>query len=238
MIQTKNKAFAIFFSALFIITFVQISIVSIIINISYDPLHTIFAITSLFFTLFIFSYMLFPLISYLLSKLTLYEQTIHFDTLTGIYNRKYLVDRFKEEKTRNQRINHNCCLIMFDLDDFKKINDNFGHLSGDHVLISITHFISSHLRETDIFARIGGEEFIIFLQNTHLNEAIKISSKLQKGIEKLSIINTEQITLHCTASFGVSKVDFNRSYSNNFKILDKLLYQAKNKGKNQICSKL
>ena len=100
------------------------------------------------------------------------------DSLTNIGNRRFFHKKLDEQILLTQRYNHPFSLVIFDIDFFKKVNDNYGHDMGDKVLVEYTKFISSMLRDTDIFCRIGGEEFIVILPNTEKNQAIEAAERM------------------------------------------------------------
>lgn len=150
------------------------------------------------------------------------------DPLTGIYNRHFYNQKIEEEIQRFQRYHNEFSLIMFDIDHFKNVNDLYGHDMGDKVLIEYTKLVSSTLRKTDIFCRIGGEEFVIILPHTPIDEAKSLAEKLRIQIEEHKII------LPITVSFGVvvfKEIDNEHSV---LKRADKALYMAKERGRNRV----
>ncbi len=156
------------------------------------------------------------------------------DTLTGAYNRLKYDEELKREISRAHRYQLALSGIMFDLDNFKKINDEFGHLEGDKVLKKVTLLIQNIIRENDQLFRWGGEEFIILLPNTELNSAIQMAQRIKDSISNEQYFSTKSLT----CSFGVTslmKDDTEVSFTNR---LDKLQYQAKNKGKDCIVADL
>ncbi len=148
------------------------------------------------------------------------------DTLTGIGNRRYFHQKMEEEITRAKRYNHVLSILMFDIDYFKKVNDTYGHNVGDEVLKEYSKLISLHLRECDIFCRIGGEEFIVMLPHVDLKDAQKIAEKLRKLVES----NKEVIPI--TMSFGVVEYIKGEEIEFIFKRVDDALYRAKDSGRN------
>ena len=150
------------------------------------------------------------------------------DPLTGIYNRHFYNQKIEEEIQRFQRYHNEFSLIMFDIDHFKNVNDLYGHDMGDKVLIEYTRLISSTLRKTDIFCRIGGEEFVVILPHTSIDEAKTLAEKLRVQIEEHKMI------LPITMSFGVvvfKEIDNEHSI---LKRADKALYLAKERGRNRV----
>ncbi|MCH8028711.1 MAG: sensor domain-containing diguanylate cyclase [Candidatus Dadabacteria bacterium] len=126
------------------------------------------------------------------------------DDLTQVFNRSYFVRRLREEFERSKRyaLPLSCC--MFDIDNFKNINDTFGHLFGDHVLIQITRAVSEIVRHADILARYGGEEFTILYTHTKLEKAIVAVERIRRALEKISFQQNTDDSLQITATFGIS----------------------------------
>ena len=123
-------------------------------------------------------------------------------------------------------------MIIFDLDHFKQINDTFGHNVGDKVLKEVARIVRKNLRNTDIFARWGGEEFIILLPNTDLKGAKSVAEKLRRAIERLYIPELKGRKI--TASFGVTQVYNDELLAEAIHRADTALYKAKNEGRNQV----
>lgn len=152
------------------------------------------------------------------------------DYLTKIYNHRAIMDIIEK---RIDCFNHKgevFSILMIDIDDFKSVNDHFGHVFGDEVIIRICKEIKRNIRKNDYVGRYGGEEFIVIFNNTKLEETVMISERIRKSIEKLEPV----ISLNITISGGV------REYSNGdckkvVEDADKFLYKAKSLGKNRIC---
>jgi diguanylate cyclase (GGDEF)-like protein len=148
------------------------------------------------------------------------------DGLTGAYNRKKIGKIIDDLKDKN------ICLIVLDIDDFKRINDTYGHLKGDEVLQKLSINIQNNLRKGDLFVRWGGEEFVILLKDSTLDNAQKTAEKLREIINNIEI---EEVG-HFSCSFGVAcglikrEVDFDKI----LKQSDDALYLAKNNGKNRV----
>lgn len=153
------------------------------------------------------------------------------DQLTGLSNRRYFDDKFLIEREKIKRYNNNLCLIMVDIDHFKKVNDKYGHQVGDSVLREFSSLLQENIRATDHLSRWGGEEFIILLPETSLKNSVCVAEKVLTAITNYSFSNVGKLT----ASFGVSKVDPNSS-SNRESLyqVDEALYQAKNEGRNRV----
>jgi len=153
------------------------------------------------------------------------------DPLTGLYNRRFFVKKFEEEKERCKRFSKTFSIIMLDIDDFKKINDTYGHNVGDEVLVNIANTIMKRIRKTDIAARWGGEEFVILLPETGLKDASFVAEDIRVSIQKIKVSKINKIT----ASFGIAEY---RDGDNLYKLInraDEQLYKAKKNGKNQVC---
>jgi diguanylate cyclase (GGDEF)-like protein/PAS domain S-box-containing protein len=158
------------------------------------------------------------------------------DPLTDIYNRRYVEKHLRLELKRCDRFHTTLSIIMFDLDYFKTINDNYGHEKGDQVLLKTVEVTQNIIRDIDIFSRWGGEEFIIVLPETDLKSAEKLAERLRIGISKVSFdwLNQEQ---QITASFGLAESNGPDSeYDNLLRQVDKAMYAAKNNGRNQVKS--
>lgn len=155
------------------------------------------------------------------------------DPLTGIYNRMKFDDELNKFINLKKRYDSKLSLILFDFDDFKKVNDDFGHLIGDRVLIDAVNLVKKSIRETDIFARWGGEEFVILLPNTGNEQAIELAERLNSIISNCSFFKAGQVT----CSFGVASLAPEDDADSLVHRADNLLYKAKEKGKNQIAVK-
>ncbi|MFK8330084.1 diguanylate cyclase [Pseudomonas sp. BJa5] len=122
------------------------------------------------------------------------------DALTGIHNRRYFQERLKAELERVQREQQDLAVIMLDIDHFKKINDQYGHAMGDHVLRSICQRINNRLRRTDVFCRLGGEEFMVLCPGSNADQAYLLAMELWQGVRSIPVEGVGQVT----ASFGVA----------------------------------
>lgn len=150
------------------------------------------------------------------------------DYLTKIMNRRVFMEELRKQENFFKRYKDDLCVILFDLDNFKKVNDTLGHEEGDKVLIATTKLIKQNIRTTDIFARYGGEEFVILLPKTNLEEAFNLASKLAQKLDTCKTYPLENIT----ASFGVSQLKENEKASEFLKRADNAMYKAKENGKN------
>ena len=148
------------------------------------------------------------------------------DALTGIHNRRGLQERIKDKI-----LNFNYCLVIIDIDKFKLVNDTYGHDVGDEILKELANTVSKKIRQNDIFARWGGEEFVLLLKTKDLQVAENIAEKLRIDISKTEFPTVK----HITASFGISSFKSSeQSFDEVFKNADKALYQAKENGRNRV----
>lgn len=157
------------------------------------------------------------------------EKMATIDKLTNIYNRRMLDDFLKIEIERANRHNRDLSLIMIDIDYFKKVNDNFGHLVGDNLLSKIAELISGNLRNSDIFGRYGGEEFLIICTQTTKENAFVLAEKLRVLIKDFKF---DEIG-YKTISLGISDFQKGDTVETLFKKADFALYEAKDKGRNK-----
>ncbi|KAA0258909.1 diguanylate cyclase [Deferribacter autotrophicus] len=158
----------------------------------------------------------------------LYNETIH-DFLTGILNRRSIIN---ELNNLYRQPEVEIGLIIIDIDNFKKINDTYGHLVGDEVLKDISRIISQTLRKTDFVGRYGGEEFLVILPYLNINESYKIAERIRKNIENNSF-HIGNLELKITVSLGVSSVKKYENLNDALEAADKALYNAKKSGKNK-----
>ena len=162
------------------------------------------------------------------------EKLAFYDSLTKLYNRRYfdeIIPKLLKIAKRNHKI---ISIIMLDIDFFKKVNDNYGHLTGDKILQFLSSKLLSLTRESDIVIRFGGEEFIILLPNTEIAGAKKLAEKIRKEIEN-SVVTTENIKF--TISLGVTEIQMGEKTNKFLKRVDDSLYEAKNSGRNKVCIK-
>ena len=158
------------------------------------------------------------------------EQLSLTDSLTNIGNRRYFTEMLHRANSINLRYKRPLSIIMFDIDHFKNINDNFGHDKGDSVLQEVTVTVKSKLRISDDFARWGGEEFMILLPDSNLENACLVAEKLRKSIEDYNF----NLPKNITCSFGVIECIDHESFEEMMKRVDNNLYLAKNNGRNRV----
>lgn len=152
------------------------------------------------------------------------------DPLTGIGNRRLLKEVFDAHQSMGKHLLSKLFIIMFDIDDFKKINDTFGHNIGDTILKQLTVIVGHSIRKSDILARWGGEEFIILVRHTEQKYVFEIADSIRKNID----ISIFESLLHVTCSFGVTQVFPSDTLESAVDRADTALYQAKSNGKNCI----
>lgn len=155
------------------------------------------------------------------------------DHLTNIYSRKKFSKELEKELERVKRYDNRLGLIMFDIDYFKKINDTYGHDVGDEVLKMISNEVDEKIRDIDIFARWGGDEFMIIMPNTDIQGAKKLAERLKKHISQINFDKIGQIT----CSFGVIENKKDDLMQDMIKRVDNALYEAKEEGRNKVVDK-
>jgi len=158
------------------------------------------------------------------------EQKAYRDGLTNIFNRHKFDELFASELERVKRYKFPMSIAILDIDHFKEFNDNHGHLVGDEVLIMLSSNLGDKLRKTDVYARWGGEEFVILFIETKLDDAIISSNNIRKNIEQLEHKTAGKITV----SFGVTQYQENDTLESLFKRCDDALYKAKENGRNRV----
>jgi diguanylate cyclase (GGDEF)-like protein len=164
------------------------------------------------------------------------------DSLTLALTKKETYVRLKREISRGQRSSHPLAFLMIDIDHFKRINDQYGHMVGDTVLKNLSLFCQLKLRDIDVFGRFGGEEFLVACPETDAKAALEIAERLRESIakESFAIVDGQDITL--TVSIGVSIFDPQKIHHDSLDIAmdlyidysDKAMYSAKNAGRNQV----
>ncbi len=159
-----------------------------------------------------------------------------YDSLTGILNRRKIEEHVKQEMSRALRYDRKLSLLLLDIDHFKKVNDNYGHDTGDLALKHLVGVCQGNLRKVDLFGRWGGEEFIVILPEVGSEGISLVAEKLRKAIEQnpLIIDGTREVPL--TISIGGTVYDKSKKpWDALFKQVDNALYQAKSQGRNQCC---
>lgn len=154
------------------------------------------------------------------------SENINRDELTGLYNRSIANEAYLRSKT----------VVMCDIDDFKHINDTYGHNFGDFILVKIADILKSNVRSTDYAVRWGGEEFVIFIDNASVEVASALAERIRMKTEKLEgeILEDGFIVPLITMSFGVSKLHSSDDLTSDIEMVDNALYDSKRSGKNKI----
>ncbi len=157
------------------------------------------------------------------------------DPLTGLYNRRYFMEQLEQEFKRSRRYERDLSLLMIDIDFFKRVNDTFGHQTGDLVLRKISSIIESQLRDADVAFRFGGEEFMVILPETSLQDASNVAERMRTEIMH-SYYHHDGSEFNVTVSIGIISVKCNQveSIDSLIQKVDDNLYMAKKRGRNQI----
>lgn len=172
-----------------------------------------------------------------------YQKRVHelivHDDLTGLLTRKSFSLELEREIVRSQRHRHEFCILMMDIDFFKKVNDTYGHLIGSEVLRHTAKVIQQTLRDSDVLARYGGEEFIAILPETPKDKGAEAAERVREAMEKYDFpasIHDPDTHLHITISIGVADFPNDSSLANNLiEAADFALYEAKQTGRNRVC---
>jgi diguanylate cyclase (GGDEF)-like protein len=158
----------------------------------------------------------------------------HHDGLTGLYNRRYLVDALERETARAKRSGNPLSFVLLDIDHFKDVNDRYGHPAGDEVLVQLARLLTSNARGSDIICRYGGEEFLLVLPDTSLDLAVKFADVLRSKCEAFGFKAADS-AIHITLSFGVATLpDHGSAWEEVVARSDVALYQSKGNGRNRV----
>lgn len=158
------------------------------------------------------------------------EKLSQTDQLTQVKNRLFIDQTLQKQHYRFVRNGEKCSIILIDIDHFKDVNDTYGHITGDVILIEFAKILSQNLRKSDVIGRWGGEEFLIILPHTEIEKAQQLAQKLKKLIESFHFTKIK----HKTASFGISEFRDGTSIEQLLENADKALYLSKENGRNQI----
>jgi diguanylate cyclase (GGDEF)-like protein len=188
---------------------------------------------NLFFSLFI-SVIITLIITYMIKK---YNKRLEYladiDLLTNINNRRVFTLKLEHSMLLHQRHNQSLCLLFLDIDNFKDVNDNFGHIIGDKVLTRIADILKTNIRKSDLLARWGGEEFVIAYVNSSIEDSIAVTEKLKSLIENDYILKNLNESI-ITASFGLTILKKEDTMDDLVNRADMAMYESKNNGKNRI----
>jgi len=164
---------------------------------------------------------------------TIYRMTI-MDGLTGIHNKRYLVEQLDRELSRATRHGRPLSMVICDIDHFKLVNDEFGHLAGDYVLKEVAQLAKSRIRPDDVIARYGGEELAIILPETDLAGGVRIADQLRKMIDDETFVFEDEY-IDVTISCGVAQLQPGWRAYEFVRAADTQLYEAKRAGRNCVC---
>lgn len=153
------------------------------------------------------------------------------DQLTGLYNRHFIVDQLEKQHESYVRYGNACSIVMVDIDHFKQVNDHYGHLVGDDVLVACSQLMESMVRQGDLFGRYGGEEFLLVLPMTDVAEALQLAQRIQARLAAGPLVD-QPVMLVVTASFGVAQIVSDESIDDWLHRADQALYAAKECGRN------
>ncbi len=156
------------------------------------------------------------------------------DSLTQLYNRRFFMESFELETTRALRTNANLAVLMIDIDDFKSVNDQYGHATGDRVLQKVARACADMVRSYDVLARLGGEEFVVLLPSLSLKSACDVAERLRVVVQGSRILTDSGTPIKVTISLGVGFLNSNTPDPQSLLLqADQALYQAKTEGKNR-----
>lgn len=162
----------------------------------------------------------------------IHDMAIH-DELTGLYNRRQLMELLRIEKGRADRGGQLFCLMILDIDHFKKVNDTFGHLAGDRVLKATAHTVQGELRTPDFCGRYGGEEFLLMMGQTSNEGATVLAERLRQSVEAIRFPDLPA-DFRVTISLGLTEYRLGEDLSETISRADRALYRAKDAGRNQV----
>lgn len=161
------------------------------------------------------------------------DAIFNLDPLTGATNRVGMLTKLREQQNLVKRKLHTTCIAMMDLDNFKKVNDTYGHGAGDHVLVGFAHHVMSLKRSYDAFFRCGGEEFLFCAPNATIEEAWAMIERLRQELSEVEIYGEGHPPIKTTASFGLTLLDPDVPVEQSIERADKALYAAKAAGRNR-----
>ncbi|ENQ3178934.1 sensor domain-containing diguanylate cyclase, partial [Enterobacter hormaechei] len=177
------------------------------------------------------------LMFHVFNLLKIFGDRVDRDPLTQIYNRKYFYEALP--RVRSLRTEKGTSIMMLDIDNFKSINDNWGHLVGDRVILAVVDIIKDSIRDNDIFARLGGEEFGLLLPDTDGKQAIAVAERIRQNVQQRTGPGYHYaLPVKVTLSIGVcSAIQNNVNGNDIMRDVDEALYEAKHNGKNRIVTR-
>jgi diguanylate cyclase (GGDEF)-like protein len=156
------------------------------------------------------------------------------DDLTGLVNRRRFIEALDAEIERARQFGSALAIVLADLDNFKQVNDEFGHHGGDIVLRAFADLIRSHVRDVDVSGRIGGEEFAIVLPETDRAGAARVAERMRHSLNSVPVAISDEASIHAACSFGVAELRNGQSGDDLLRDADAALYRAKDEGKNRV----
>lgn len=161
----------------------------------------------------------------------------HTDALTGVHNRRYFMPLIEREMERARRLGHDLSLLILDIDHFKQINDSYGHPAGDLILCRLTDLCGKAVREIDVIARVGGEEFSVLLAGATAEQAIEAAERIRRLVEASIVLTRDKEPMSFTVSIGVATLNSpDKTGKDLFERADAALYAAKEAGRNRVVS--
>lgn len=161
------------------------------------------------------------------------KNLVNVDQLTGAFTRRYIFEHLERQVANLKRHGTPASIIMLDLDHFKMVNDQYGHPVGDRALIAVALAVTGQLREGDLLARVGGEEFLVLLPMTSQSDALLMAERLRAMLQQTAITEGDEI-ITLPASFGVAELRPDEDISNWYRRADVAMYQAKRRGRNSL----
>jgi diguanylate cyclase (GGDEF)-like protein len=162
------------------------------------------------------------------------ERNAHTDALTGLGNRHWMRVMFEREVTRAQHSRKALCLMMIDVDNFKRFNDQYGHIAGDRVLVAVAEALREYLRPTDLIARFGGDEFAVLLPGLPLEQARQTAERVRQQVASLS---PPSLSTAVTISVGITNHSGTEDVSALVQRADAAMYEAKEQGRNRVAAR-
>jgi diguanylate cyclase (GGDEF)-like protein/PAS domain S-box-containing protein len=164
------------------------------------------------------------------------EKLANTDELTGLPNRRHFLERVRAEMVRSRRFGKSLCVAMIDIDDFKKVNDTYGHGVGDLALQHVARTVMDLRRAVDVVGRLGGEEFCILFPEARLEDGVAAAQRVLRGLAD-SVLEHDGLRLRLTVSIGLAEYAEGESLDELLKRSDEALYEAKRSGKNRVCTR-